>query len=291
MLAAFIDQAFADHASAPEAVAARLPEGFALLAAAPDQAESFARLTEHVVLGHLDDTAQLESWLDRLEPLAASNAGLGLALARARLAGALATGRRDPDASLPSAERVRAHGNALLALTRRSAWTEIRALLDEARGLIEDAAGQRVFAAITNNLAGDLRFYHAAHRADAAYAALMIDAARLAREHWHAVGGWLEQERADYQLALCLASTGAGEEALFYARSCWQRCRDNRADDDECCYALEALGHAQHAAGLQQDLAETRALMAEYQSRLDEGSRRYTAPLLAALDALLSGKP
>ena len=113
MLAAFIDQAFADHAAAPEAVAARLPEGFALLTAMPDQAESFARLTEHVVLGHLDDAAQLDSWIDRLEPFAAGSAGLSLALARARLAAALATGRAGAAAALPSAERVRAHGNAL----------------------------------------------------------------------------------------------------------------------------------------------------------------------------------
>lgn len=288
MLAAFIDQAFADHAAAPEAVAARLPEGFALLTAMPDQAESFARLTEHVVLGHLDDAAQLDSWIDRLEPFAAGSAGLSLALARARLAAALAAGRAGAAAALPSAERVRAHGNALLALTRRSAWVEIRALLDEARALVEDSAGQRAFAAITNNLAGDLRFYHAAHRADAGYAALMVEAARLAHEHWHAVGGWLEQERADYQLALCLASAGAGEAALGYAQSCWQRCRDNAADDEECCYALEALGHAQHAAGLRQDLAETRALLAEHLSRIDEGSRSYAAPLLSALDALLA---
>ena len=288
MLAAFIDQAFADHAAAPEAVAARLPEGFALLTAMPDQAESFARLTEHVVLGHLDDAAQLDSWIDRLEPFAAGSAGLSLALARARLGAALAAGRAGAAAALPSAERVRAHGNALLALTRRSAWVEIRALLDEARALVEDSAGQRAFAAITNNLAGDLRFYHAAHRADAGYAALMVEAARLAHEHWHAVGGWLEQERADYQLALCLASAGAGEAALGYAQSCWQRCRDNAADDEECCYALEALGHAQHAAGLRQDLAETRALLAEHLSRIDEGSRSYAAPLLSALDALLA---
>ena len=288
MLAAFIDQAFADHAAAPEAVAARLPEGFALLTAMPDQAESFARLTEHVVLGHLDDAAQLDSWIDRLEPFAAGSAGLSLALARARLGAALATGRAGAAAALPSAERVRAHGNALLALTRRSAWVEIRALLDEARALVEDSAGQRAFAAITNNLAGDLRFYHAAHRADAGYAALMVEAARLAHEHWHGVGGWLEQERADYQLALCLASAGAGEAALGYAQSCWQRCRDNAADDEECCYALEALGHAQHAAGLRQDMAETRALLAEHLSRIDEGSRSYAAPLLSALDALLA---
>ena len=288
MLAAFIDQAFADHAAAPEAVAARLPEGFALLTAMPDQAESFARLTEHVVLGHLDDAAQLDSWIDRLEPFAAGSAGLSLALARARLGAALAAGRAGAAAALPSAERVRAHGNALLALTRRSAWVEIRALLDEARALVEDSAGQRAFAAITNNLAGDLRFYHAAHRADAGYAALMVEAARLAHEHWHAVGGWLEQERADYQLALCLASAGAGEAALGYAQSCWQRCRDYAADDEECCYALEALGHAQHAAGLRQDLAETRALLAEHLSRIDEGSRSYAAPLLSALDALLA---
>lgn len=288
--AAFIDQAYADHPTASAAVAARLPEGFALLAAAPDQAEAFARLTEHVVLGHLDDAAQLDRWLDRLEPLAAGNDGLGLTLARARLAGSIATGRSDAAASLPSAERVRAHGNALLALTRRSAWAEIRGLLDQARALVEDTAGQRAFAAITNNLAGDLRFYHAAHRADADYGALMIDAARLAHEHWHGVGGWLEQERADYQLALCLASTGAGEEALVYARSCWQRCQDNAADDEECCYALEALGHAQHAAGLQQELAATRILMAEHLSRVSEASRRYTAPLLDGL-VKLSDRP
>lgn len=284
--AAFIAQAFADHATQPAAVAARLPEGFALLAATPDQAEGFTRLVEHVVLGHLDDAAALEDWIGRLETLASDNAGLDTALARARLAGALARGLPAISA-LPAAEQVRACGNALLALTRRAAWTEIRALLAQPEALAADQAGRRAFAAITNNLAGDLRFYHPAHRDDAAYAGMMVDAARLAHAAWHEAGGWLEQQRADYQLALCLAATGDGAEALRYAQSCWRVCTENAADDEECFYALEALGHAQLAAGLKPDAVATRALMAERLARLDDGARGYAAPQLAALDALL----
>jgi hypothetical protein len=283
----FIEAAQRDHAADPAGVAARLADGFALLPAAPDRAEAFARLVEHVVLGHLDDPARLDLWIARLEPFAAGDGQLAAALARARLAGALARGATAPaDPSLSAADQVRAYGNALLALTRRAAWREIRAGLASAQALAEmagDAASLRALAAIANNLAGDLRFTLAGRRSEAGHVELMVDAACLAHAAWHRVGGWLERERAEYQIALCLAGAGRAEEAVRAAEACWRACVENGADDEEHLYALEALGHAHCAAGHLDEARAARVGMAERLPRLDEASRSLAAAQLEAL--------
>lgn len=286
----FLEQAQIDHATAAAAVAARLPEGFALLAAEPDEAEAFARFTEHVVLGHLDNSSALAQWIERLRPFATSNAGLANTLARSSLALALAQGEAPNDTVLSAGERVRAYGNALLALTRRGAWSEIRAMVSSARELAEsagDPAASKALGAITNNLAGDLRFYYPTHRADPDYAAVMVDAARLALAAWCRVGGWLEQQRADYQLAMCLAATGEGDAALAAAASAWRTCEANDADDEECFYALEAVAHAQCAAGELTKAHEIRAKMADRLARMPPSAQAYAVRQLAPLDLVL----
>lgn len=283
----FIAAAQRDHAADPGGVAARLADGFALLTAAPDQAEAFTRLAEHVVLGHLDDPAQLDLWIARLEPFAAGDGRLATALGRARLAGALARGSAaSADLSLVAADVVRAYGNALLAMTRRAAWAEVRAGLASAQALAEvagDAASLRSLAAVANNLAGDLRFFLAGRGGDADHVGLMVDAALLSHAVWHRAGGWLERERAEYQVALCLVGAGRGEEALRAAQACWQGCVENGADDEEHLYALEALGLAYCATGQLDAARSARDDMMERLPRLQEASQ---APAAAQLDAL-----
>ena len=288
----FIDQALDDHATMAAAVAARLPQGFALLADEPGEAEAFARMTEHVVLGHLDDAPALAGWIERLHPLAERNPGLGTALARSRVAVALAEGKVPGETALPVAEQVRAYGNALLALTRRSAWNDIRVLLAAVQDTADgagDPVALRSMGAITNNLAGDLRFYHPEHASDPDYAALMVDAARLARTAWNRAGGWLEKERADYQLAMCLAAAGDGRAALDAASAAWQACGANDADDEECFYVLEALARAHCAAGQLVEAREARAAMAERLARLASGAQAYARTQLVELDRVLAG--
>jgi hypothetical protein len=284
----FIGDAYRDHAADPTAVATRLADGFALLPTAPDQAEAFVRLAEHVVLGHLADAAQLDQWIAQLEPLAATgDDGFSVALARARLANALSRGAiMSSQEALPVAGQVRAYGSALLAMTRRAAWAEIRSGLTSALQLTEvggDDASLRSFGAVTNNLAGDLRFYSTAHRNDAEYAELMIDAARLAYTAWYRAGSWLERERADYQLALCLAAVGVAEEAIAAADACWRGCIDNGADDEECFYALEAVAHARCAAGQLAEARRDQSEMIERMARWDGQSRSSAAPQVAAV--------
>jgi hypothetical protein len=284
----FIGDAYRDHAADPTAVAARLADGFALLPTAADQAEAFVRLAEHVVLGHLDDPTLLGQWIVRLEPLAAKgNGGFGVALARARLAISLSRGTVISDQEvLPVAEKVRAYGSVLLAMTRRAAWAEIRSGLASVKQLIDangDHASARSFGAATNNLAGDLRFYLGGHRNDVEYADLMIDAARLAHAAWYSAGSWLERERADYQLALCLAAVGFGDEAIAAADACWRGCIDNGADDEECFYALEAVAHARCAAGQLAEARKAQSEMIERMAHWDEQSRSSAAPQVAAV--------
>jgi hypothetical protein len=76
----------------------------------------------------------------------------------------------------------------------------------------------------------------------------MLDAAERARAAWARVGGWVEAERAEYQLALCHAAAGHGAAAVRHAQACLQGCVEHGADAFETFFAHEALVHAHVAA-------------------------------------------
>ncbi|MED5617889.1 hypothetical protein [Ideonella sp. BN130291] len=289
-LKAVIDDALALHPDDAPAAVRRLEDGFALLPAAPEQAELFVRSLEHVLLGHRDDAAAYATALDRLAPAVAGQAAAELAVARGRLAITLLS---DPVAakasSLPAAETVRAHYNAALALTRRSAWPRVQALVQQAGDLAEhsgEPAAQKALAALTNNIAGDLRYYFgAAHRADAGRVHTMLDAAQRARAAWERAGGWMEVERADYQLALCHAVAGQGTQAVAHAQACLQRCEANGADAYERFFAQEALARAHCSADQPGEARRTRDRMAQLLAEVqDKDAHAFAADTLAALD-------
>jgi hypothetical protein len=289
-----IDAALALHPHAPDLAAERLEAGYALVPGAPEHAEMFVRTVEHVLLGHAADGDRYAAALDRLQPLVAAHPAAQTAVARGRLAIALLA---DADAagttSLAPAESVRAHYNAALAHTRRSAWREAQALVRRAGDLAEasgDPAAQRALAALANNVAGDVRFYfQPEHRADADRVHTMLDAARRARAAWERAGGWMEVERADYQLALCHAAAGQGAEAVTHAKACLQRCEANGADAYELFFAHEALVRALGSADQPGEASRMRERMAELLAQVsDPDAHTFAADSLQTLDRELA---
>lgn len=246
--------------------------------ATTEQLEGWLRAAEHVLLGHLDDAAGLETLLHDVEPALAGRALCAIALAR---------GQHADLGGLDAADRVRAHYNAALALSRRRDFDGMRRLMAAAQQQVQadDAGSARAWAAVANNIAADLRFYHL--RGDAPHAALMIEAARLACQAWAAAGGWLEQERADWQLAMCAAAAGEGALALQAAHSGLAACERHGADDYEFCFAQQALAQAALAAADLPLAQQARAAMVQRLAGVPEANRGYAQRCLEEIDAAL----
>jgi len=276
-----IEQAWAVHADQPEAAAALLRAAAARLAhAGAEPQQAWLRAAEHVLLGHLADAAGLAALLQDLPAEQTARARAAIALARAP--------GSEPDwQDLAPAERIRAAYNAVLALSRARDFAAMAALMDRCQSWAQtDAPSGRAWAALANNVAGDLRYYLAAGDAEAA--ALMVEAARRARSAWQQAGGWLEVERADWQLARCAAAAGQGALALQAAQDSVRACQANEADDYEHCFAYEALGQAAVAAGDAALAGHAHALMAERVLALEGADRVYADGCLAALEGLLA---
>jgi hypothetical protein len=281
------DRAHDEHVDDAAAAGERLLSGLALLPGEAGDAEHYVRTAEHVLLGHLDDAPSLSRLLDEVPPAAAE-----AAVARARLALQLAADLRAlEDCPAPPAVQVGALYNAALALTRRADWHGVAARMEAAASIAErhagDAAVQRAHAAMQNNIAGDMRYYlQPEHRADTAKVQTMLDAAARAREAWARAGGWMEVERAEYQLALCHAAAGLGAQAVKHAQACLSICEANGADACERFFAYEALAHAQRSAGESSAARAMRERMAALLPQIDdEGSRSFAQQALQALGA------
>ena len=285
------EQALALHSRDPGAASRTLARGLPLLAQAEAaELEAWLRAAEHVVLGHLDDAPTLKRWVAEASQQWPRLHSLGPSLQRVEAAMTLAEGSDALLEGLLPAERVRAHYNALLACARRGDWANARLLLElaTARAAVEedDASTQRALAALCDNVASDLREHGPADDADAT--ALMLDAATRGRVAWARLGGWLQIERADWQLAMCLAHAGQGALALQHAREGLRACEANGADDYEFCFAWQAMAHARLAAGERDAARLARDHMRQRRDRLSsDADRAYADQCLAWLQRQL----
>jgi len=289
-LRTWLDQAWEQHPDQPQAVADRLAEAISRLDDGTAPAEELARFGEHLLLGHLDQAQALRDFIAAMQPAAGRDEAVARVLQRAALGLALAGHDAGPGPELPADEQLRAMGQAMLAHTRRSDRSGTRRLLEQAQSLAahaNDPQCWRALAIITNNLAGDLRYYReqAGAAADPQADVLMLDAAALARTHWAAAGGWMEVERADYQLALCHAAAGQGEAALAHAKACLAGCEANQADAYEQFFAHEAQARALTSL-LHQQGAAMRACLAQVEGA---GSKAYAEAALTKLMARIAG--
>lgn len=295
-LEALTQAALAVHADEPAAAAQRLAsESPALLAGASLRTlDAWARNAEHLLLGHHNDPAGLQALLAQLPEGARQQPPLAGTLARSRVACALAA-YPVPDAaslpdwpSLPSAERVRAHYNAALAHSRAERFATTTTLVADAALAAaqapDDLATQRSLAALANNVAADLRYGFVPGEKAAANA--MVHAAQVARDAWARAGGWLEVERADWQLAMCCATAGRGPEAQQHAAATLAACQTHQADDYEFCFAWQASALAAMASRQREAAQHARAQMAQHAARLSDATdAAYAEQCLAELDA------
>lgn len=276
----WLGQAWTIHADEPERLAAALNP---LAAAVPDDAETGAgalRLAEDLWVAHLGQPAALQDWLQRLSPHAS------LSPARARAQWVLDTLAGRPAPELPTTVRLRAMHSLAMGQVHRGDLAAARATLQSAAAVVDagpdDAEALRGAAATAHNLSNSLRDLPR----DAARDALMIEAATLAHALWSRTGQWMNIERADYQLALCLATCGHGERALRHATACLERCEAEGADAFERFFAHEVLVRSLQACGDAAAAAQHRRRMAELLPQIaDEADRAWCRGTLESLPA------
>ena len=63
----------------------------------------------------------------------------------------------------------------------------------------------------------------------------------MALEYWKVAGGWMQEERAEYRLAMSLLKAGNPLKAKVHADRCEAICRQNGEDAFELFYAHDLL--------------------------------------------------
>jgi hypothetical protein len=282
---AFLEQAWADHGDDAEEVGQRLEKGYELIET-PAQIAPFARILAHVDGEHLARWAEGVVRLERLRTHPHwRDDGDAPAIVR-RLVAAMHFGSgADSVAGLSAADRAHAHAVTASALAaQRRTPDAIRhfraALAAAASSLPEGDPAIRALAVTSNNLASTLEEMPSR---SADETAVMLEAARAAREYWGRAGGWVETERAEYMLAKCHLAAGDAKGALDHADQCAAICEANNADAFERFFALSMRALAQRALGAADGFALARTAALDCYSTLAADDRRWCESTLKLL--------
>lgn len=285
---AFIDQAWDEHATAPEQVADRLAAEGARWVTDATRLAPLVRLVHHL---HGEHLGRWQAGRDLIAALAAQPACVGDADAAAAAHRAIASlelsaGHVDALKHLNAADRIRVAAMAAANLaerdTARATQLFEQALAEAATGAWP--AGDHVHRALAvsgNNLAASLED-KAERSADER--ALMITAATAARTHWAQAGGWLEVGRAEYRLAMTWLKAGDSARAMSHAQTAQTIVEANDAPAMEAFFAWEATARAAKAAANasmhQRAVAQARV----HFQQMDAAGQQACAETLQALD-------
>jgi hypothetical protein len=135
----------------------------------------------------------------------------------------------------------------------------LAACLDDLRGLESlQALGAMVGAALNNTVSAMLD--RAEHRLDEpALRNTLRDGAGAARRAWGEAGGWMEQERADYLVALVCNASADWEAALAAAQSGLATIDANGSDNVDRAFLLLEAARAHRGAGRDGESESARA--------------------------------
>ncbi|MDA1194344.1 MAG: hypothetical protein O2894_04100 [Planctomycetota bacterium] len=216
-----ISAAWAEHGDAAAAVSARLEGGVELVADA-DGAGRFMHIVNHVIGDHLGERTKAARLCEAAVKRAGADAGPGayVHLAVARVLAGDDAGAEAAIARLGDDEAQRIRVGALVAQGHANAgtWDDASQIYTEqlaaAAALPTGHAAERSLAVVSNNIANEA--LECAQRTPA-ITTLMEQAAETARMYWLRVGTWVNDERADYLLALVRTAAGKPDEALMHA--------------------------------------------------------------------------
>lgn len=250
----FLDQAWTDHATSAEDVAARLPDAIAMIDDGA-QIPLWANLVTHVFGEHL------ARWTDGIEllkrvtssPMFDAKSESGSAIRRSIACLELASGQRTAMDDFSPSDQIRILAVAASALAEQKNTAQAQAFfksaLEQAQtNLASDDPANRALAVTGNNLACALE--EKTNRTTGE-TELMILAAQAARKFWQLAGTWLHVERAEYRLSRTYLQAGDPMSSLRHAQTCLEICQANEAPALERFFGYQALGLAESASGNQ----------------------------------------
>lgn len=218
---ALVSQGWADHATQTEAVATRLAEGVDLVRDG-EGAARFMHLVNHAVGDHLGRRDEAAALCEQAMRRAGDDPGpaphVHLAVARTLVGDDAGAEAAIEALGSDSAQRVRVALLVAQCHAYAGDWADAARIYKEqlavAAGLEEGHDAERSFAIVSNNIASEV--LAEAPRGDSTDA-LMLRAAHAARTYWLRVGTWVNDERADYLLALVHNKLGRHAEAREFA--------------------------------------------------------------------------
>lgn len=274
--AEFLEAGWSEHGDQPQRVADRLASSFGLITE-PEHVAAYARLLTHVFGEHLGEWQRGTTLLHALRSLPVCDAAGRAALARNVATLKCASGDETGLDALSQEDRACALATAAAACAGRSEFGRAIALytraLDLAKlGLPAESPAIRALAVGGNNLAAALGEKPVR---DAAENAGMLAAARGGLTCWKLAGTWLEEERAEFQLARSLTLAGETSAAVEHANRCLAICERNDAPAFERFFGWFALAAAKRTAGDAAAFDSARASALACWERVPEEERRW----------------
>ncbi|CAN5870503.1 hypothetical protein BH11PSE8_BH11PSE8_11030 [soil metagenome] len=291
----FIDTGWADHNDNAPAVAERLAQSLHVVTL-PEHVLPFARLTTHVYGEHL---ARWEDGVALLESLRASPAWEGSPAQAGAVNRGVATLRHCSGSTtalddLSLEDRITVLATAALAFVGQKAtpaaieaYAQAMALA-AATPLLPGSPAVRALAAGGNNLAAELS---EKSERNAAQIAGMLAAAEGGLKYWKQAGTWLEEERAEYMLSMCLRKAGDAEAAIEHAARCIAICVAHDAPAFEGFFGHAALAMARREAHDIVGFDESRDAALGCHAHIDPAEQHWCASELSALGIEASAPP
>ncbi len=220
---AFIKQSWQQHEAEPQPTYNQLEQALSEVEDT-NHAERILPLMLHTSIGHLHDPRQFLTSLDKIESGVAAQC---LTRQRAKaVAKYFVDQNTDQISELEDVDQRRVFAqianelSAMNELEQASTW-----LAKAANGIDSGQATEplaRSIAITGNNLACQ---YEGLETRSGAQVEHMLDAATLALEYWKVAGGWIQEERAEYRLAMSLLKADSPQQAKVHAERCEAICR------------------------------------------------------------------
>jgi hypothetical protein len=265
----FLAAARRDHTDHPDAVAARLEGGLPLVGK-PDEVSPFAAFVVHVFGEHLGQWERGAKLLEGIAslPFASGDEAARMSVRRGMAALRYSAGDASATDGFAAADLAQVMCVVCTTHVARHETDEAIAAVRQAlkaahsQPLPGQHAAVRSLAVAGNNLSAELE--EKDHLTEAERAAMVL-AAETGLEYWKLAGTWLEEERAQYQLARCLLRAGEVNAARSHIARCVAICEDNAAPAFERFFGHAVRAIVERAAGDDEAWLEARnAAMAAY---------------------------
>jgi hypothetical protein len=284
----FLDDARSDHTDDPSGVATRLEGGLAHIAS-PEDVAPYASFVVHVFGEHLGEWKRGLQLLARIDSLPqAKSVDAAGALRRGRAALRYASGEAGAVDALDPADR--AHVMCTIC-TNHVARNDVLAAVKALESAIEAASRKplpekhpavRSLAVAGNNLSAALE---EKPELSGAEREAMVFAAETGLKYWKLAGTWLQEERAEYQLARCLLRAAMVDRARQHIERCIDICKANNAPPIERFFGSAVLARIETQAGRSDNAGAAKSDALAHYAQVPADEQQWCRGVMAELES------